>query len=196
MIHHIAAYTSRGRGADRRARRFIPHYPSVSLRPRCSRRGGLRRGGGRRCGAGDWGWRLARLVACGGGAACLVLFLGFLRWGGVQQGCGGGATVTSCSREERADLPPPAQPLDHLLQLAPLSRKVNLQSLREVTRESSSLLGVARSRWRHGFGWPHPRPRRPSCAALPWACRPSRAVCEAEQSQPATGVASEPSRRL
>ena len=30
MIHHIAAYTSRGRGADRRARRFIPHYPSVT----------------------------------------------------------------------------------------------------------------------------------------------------------------------
>jgi len=25
---HIAAYTSRGRGADRRARRFIPHSPS------------------------------------------------------------------------------------------------------------------------------------------------------------------------
>ena len=54
-------------------------------------------------------------------------------------------------------------------------------------RESSSPLGGARSRWRYGFGWPHPRACRPSCAPpLPWAPTGRVAQREAEQAQAAT----------
>ena len=44
-------------------------------------------------------------------------------------------------------------------------------------RESSSLLRLARCRWRHGSGWPHPRACSRSCApSLPWGPPPSRAA--------------------
>ena len=46
--------------------------------------------------------------------------------GGAQQGCGYGLTVSTYSRAVRVDQPPLAQPLDHLLQLAPLRRPVDL----------------------------------------------------------------------
>ena len=46
--------------------------------------------------------------------------------GGVQQGCGCGTTVLSCNRAERVGQPSLAQPLDHLLQLAPHRRLVDL----------------------------------------------------------------------
>ena len=53
-------------------------------------------------------------------------------------------------------------------------------------RESSSLLGLARCRWRHGFGWPHPRACSRSCAPpLPWALG-RVALREDQQRQPAT----------
>eukprot|EP00964_Phaeocystis_antarctica_P151158 scaffold118718_cov66-Phaeocystis_antarctica.AAC.2 len=46
--------------------------------------------------------------------------------GGMQQGFGYDLTVASCSRAQRVGLPPLAQPLHHLLQLAPLRRPVDL----------------------------------------------------------------------
>ena len=46
--------------------------------------------------------------------------------GGVQQGFGCGPNVLSFGRAERVDPPSLAQPLDHLLQLAPLRRQVDL----------------------------------------------------------------------
>ena len=95
----------------------------------------------------------------------------------------------SCAPAGRPRAPPsfpPLPPTTFFLQLAPLRRLVDL-FVWEVTRESSSLLGVARSRWRHGFGWPHPRACRPSCAPpLPWA-PPAESRSEAEQSPACNG---------
>eukprot|EP00964_Phaeocystis_antarctica_P019345 scaffold10687_cov53-Phaeocystis_antarctica.AAC.3 len=54
--------------------------PQRRLRPLYSRCGGLGRGGGRQGGR-SWLRRFARLVACGDGAACLLLLLGLLRAG-------------------------------------------------------------------------------------------------------------------
>ena len=53
----------------------------------------------------------------------------------------------------------------------------------QVMRESSLPLGVARSRWRHGFGWPHPR-----------ACRPSYAPPRALGAPPAESRSPKPSK--
>ena len=53
-------------------------------------------------------------------------------------------------------------------------------------RESSSPLGVARCRWRHGFGWPHPRAAPPLVRAAPALSATGRvAQREAEQALPA-----------